>query len=162
MTFVTARPILGVWVCEECELWVCDMCVLWVWDVWGRVYCVCVGCVYCVCEMCIVSVWDVCEGCVYCVYCECVSVWGFVYCVCWTLGEQLSVWVRGCVYCVCRTLGEQLSRDPDLLTKKMGPKLQTLLHVAATFNRYTVGPWESESGGRFGKIKNCHAIVFFF
>ena len=44
--------------------------------------------------------------------------------------------MRGCVYCVCRTLGEQLSRDPDLLTKKMGPKLQTLLHVAATFNRY--------------------------
>ena len=70
--------------------------------------------------------------------------------------------MRGCVYCVCRTLGEQLSRDPDLLTKKMGPKLQTLLHVAATFNRYTVGPWESESGGRFVKIKNCHAIVFFF
>jgi hypothetical protein len=33
---------------------------------------------------------------------------------------------------------ETLDREMDLLTKRMGAKLQTLLHMAATFNRYTI------------------------
>jgi hypothetical protein len=33
---------------------------------------------------------------------------------------------------------ETLDNEKDLLTKRMGAKLQTLLHMAATFNRYTI------------------------
>ena len=70
--------------------------------------------------------------------------------------------MRGFVYCVCRTLGEQLSRDPDLLTKKMGPKLQTLLHVAATFNRYTVDPGRAKAAFDLERSRIVMRLFFFF
>jgi hypothetical protein len=31
---------------------------------------------------------------------------------------------------------ETLDKEKDLLTRRMGAKLQTLLHMSATFNRY--------------------------
>jgi hypothetical protein len=31
-----------------------------------------------------------------------------------------------------------LDKEKDLLTRRMGTKLQTFLHMAATFNRYTI------------------------
>jgi hypothetical protein len=37
-----------------------------------------------------------------------------------------------------RNLNEALDKEKDLLTRRMGAKLQTLLHMAATFNRYTI------------------------
>jgi hypothetical protein len=33
---------------------------------------------------------------------------------------------------------ETLDKEKDLLPRRMGAKLQTLLHMAATFNRYTI------------------------
>ncbi len=33
---------------------------------------------------------------------------------------------------------ETLDKEKDLLTRRMEAKLQTLLHMAATFNRYTI------------------------
>ncbi len=35
-------------------------------------------------------------------------------------------------------LVETLDKEKNLLTRRMGAKLQTLLHMAATFNRYTI------------------------
>ena len=37
-----------------------------------------------------------------------------------------------------RNLNEALDKEKDLFTRRMGAKLQTLLHMAATFNRYTI------------------------
>ena len=37
-----------------------------------------------------------------------------------------------------RNLNEALDKEKDLLTRRMGAKLQTLLHMAATFNRYII------------------------
>ncbi len=37
-----------------------------------------------------------------------------------------------------RNLNEALDKEKDLVTRRMGAKLQTLLHMAATFNRYIV------------------------
>jgi hypothetical protein len=33
---------------------------------------------------------------------------------------------------------ETLDKEMDLLTRRMGAKLHTILHMAATFNRYTI------------------------
>jgi hypothetical protein len=33
---------------------------------------------------------------------------------------------------------EYLDKEKDLLNRRMGAKIQTLLHMAATFNRYIV------------------------
>jgi hypothetical protein len=33
---------------------------------------------------------------------------------------------------------ETLDKEKDLLTRRMGAKLQTFLYMATTFNRYTI------------------------
>jgi hypothetical protein len=40
---------------------------------------------------------------------------------------------------------ETLNKEKDLLTRRMGAKLQALLHMAATFNRYTT-QYSGDSG----------------